>query len=125
MSDFPVVVLLIGEFSILQALRRAVLRYRLLDVMRGAVLCEHQQVLFVGFVSDARYRPDLRVAQCALGESLVDLRQLRQRVGYSYLFPGCVHADAALEIEPVRTRAQALLCPVFLFVEFANERQQA
>ena len=121
MCHLAIVVLLVGDLDILQSFGSAIFRHQLFDVMCGAVLGDHQQVIFIGLIGDASHRTNLRVAQGAVGKSFADFRQLSQRMCHTNLFPGRVHADTTLEIQPMGAGAQAQLCPILLLVEFADQ----
>ena len=101
MAEFPTAVLLIRRRGVLNSFGRTVFRYKLFDMMCCAMFGNHQEVVFVALVRNARHCTHFGITQLALGKPLIHLRQLCQRVCNSYFFTSSVHADATFEIEPV------------------------
>jgi len=118
-------VLPVGVIRVLQALAAAVFRHQLLDVMRGAVARDHQQVVLVAGVGDARHRPYLGIRQLAAAKRLADQRQVLERVRHPHFLARGAHADAALEVQPVGAGAEAGQAPVLVLVKLANQCEQA
>src|SRR5690606_12111697 len=110
---------------VLQPATAAILLHELLDVRRGAVARDLQQVALVLRRADARDRPDLGVADGALAVRRADLRQLRERIRDPHLLARRVHADAALVVEPVGTGVRPVQPPELVAVELADHLQHA
>ncbi len=64
----------VRKFDILQFLRTPVLRDQAFDMMGGAMRRDHQQVVFVRLVCDARHRSHFREAQRPVRKGLINLR---------------------------------------------------
>ena len=120
-AELAFAVLSLGHLGILQPIDHSVFRHQLFDVMRGAMLGDHHQVIFIARICDARHRSHLGIAQFASGQTLVDLWQRGQCPGHPHFFPGRVGINAAFEIEPVRAVSKAQISPAFFFIEFANQ----
>ena len=96
-----------------------------LDVGRGAVTGDHEQILFVVRRRDPGHGADLGEADPAGAKRLADKVQILEGVGYPDFLAGGAHSDAALPVQPVGARVQARACPALTLVELAYERQEA
>ena len=103
-----VLVLGIGPLGLLGALRAAMEADKLLHMLRGAVQSDVEEVGFVLRSGDAGQRPNLGVAELALGQRRGEQRQLRQRPGDADLLPRGMGIDAAGPGEPVGARQRPL-----------------
>ena len=98
--------------------------HELLHMLRGAVQPDVEQVGFVLRRCDAGQRPDLGVAELALGERLGEQRQLPQCAGNPNLLPRGVGIDAAGPGEPVGTGHRPLRGPDLAAVELGDEGEE-
>ena len=123
-GEAAVLVLGIGPLGLLRALRPAIEADELLDMLRGAVQPDVEEVGFVPAGGDAGQRPDLGVAELALGQRLGEQRQFGQRPGDAHLLSGGMDIDAAGPAQPVGARQRPLRRPDFAAVELGDEDKQ-
>ena len=124
-GETAVLVLGIGPLGLLGALRAAMEADELLDMLRGAVQSDVEEVDLVLRSGDAGQSPDLGVAELALRERLGEQRQLGQRSGDPYLLPSGMGVDAAGPAQPVGAGQRPLSGPDLAAVELGNEDEKA
>ena len=76
MAKFSLLMLPVRHLSFLQALAAAIGRDKFLDVIGRAVFGDHQQIVFIAFISNACHRPGFRVGQLTALEGPADLWQV-------------------------------------------------
>ena len=123
-GEAAVLVLRIGPLGLFGALRPAMQADELLHKLCGAVQSDVEEVDLILGSGDAGQRPDLGVAELALGQRLGEQRQLGQRSGDSDLLPCGVGIDAAGPAQPVGARQRPLRGPDFAAVELGDEGKQ-
>ena len=97
----------------------------LLDMLRGAVQPDVEEVGFVPGHRDTGQCPDLGVAELALGQRLGEQRQLGQRPGDTHLLTRRVGVDAAGPAQPVGAGQRPLRGPDLAAVELGDEDKQS
>ena len=100
-GEAAILVLGIGLLGLFRPLRSSMEANELLDMLRGAVQSDVEQVGFVLGGGDAGQCPDLGVAELTLRERLGEQRQLGQRAGDTNLLPRGVGIDTAGPAQPV------------------------
>ena len=123
-GEAAILVLGIGPLGLFGALRPAMEADELLDVLRGAVQSDVEEVGFVFRSGDAGQRPDLGVAELALGQRLGEQRQPGQRAGDANLLSGRVGVDTAGPAQPVCAGQRPLRAPDLAAVELGDEGKQ-
>ena len=123
-GEAPVLVLGIGLLGLFGALRPAMESDELLYMLRGAVQSDVEEVGFVPGGGDAGQRPDLGVAELALGQRLGEQRQPGQCACDPNLLTSGVGIDAAGPAQPVGARQRPLGSPDLTAVELSNEDKQ-
>ena len=103
----------------------AELSHQFLDVGGGAVLGNHDEVVFVLGGGDAGHRTDFGVADGAAAEGGAGQRQCWQRLGDADFLSGRAQRDAAFPVEPVGAGLDAPLAPAVLCVEGLQEHEEA
>ena len=124
-GEAAALVLGIGPLGLLRALRPAMEADELLHMLCGAVQSDVEEVGFVPAGGDAGQRPDLGVAELALGQRLGEQRQLRQRPGDTDLLARGMGIDAAGPAQPVGARQRPLRGPDLAAVELGDEGEEA
>ena len=124
-GEAAILVLGIGPLGLFGALRPAMEADELLDMLRGAVQSDVEEVGFVPRGGDSGQGPDLGVAELALGECLGEQRQFGQRPGDADLLPRSVGIDAAGPAQPVGAGQRPLGGPDLAAVELGDEGKQA
>ena len=123
-GEAAILVLGIGPFGLFRPLRSSMEADELLDMLRGAVQTDVEEVGFVPGHRDTGQRPDLGVTEFALGQRLGEQRQLRQRPGDTHLLPGGMGVDAAGPAQPVGARQRPLSGPDLAAVELGDEGEE-
>ena len=123
-GEAAILVLGIGPLGLFRALRPAMEADELLHMLRGTVQSDVEEVGFVPGGGDSGQRPDLGVAEFALGQRLGEQRQLGQRAGDADLLPGGMGVDTAGPAQPVCARQRALGSPDLAAVELGDEGKQ-
>ena len=124
-GEAAILVLGIGPFGLFGALRPAMEADELLDMLRCAVQSDVEEVGLVPGGDDAGQRPDLGVAELALGQRLGEQRQLGQRAGDADLLPRGVGIDAAGPAQPVGAGQRPLGGPDLSAVELRDEGEES
>ena len=123
-GETAVLVLGIGPLGLLGALRAAMEADELLDMLRGAMQPDIEEVGFIPGGGDAGQGPDLGVAEFALRQRFGEQRQLRQCTGDSDLLPRGVGVDAAGPAQPVGAGHRPLGGPDLAAVELGDEDEE-
>ncbi len=111
--------------QLLRFLAAAIRAHEFLDVLRGAVLGDHQQVVLRCGAGDTRDLARLGVAQAATRHRRGDLRQILERARDPHLLPRRAHRDSTLPVQPVRARLRGAVRPAISPIEFGDENQPA
>ena len=119
-GEAAVLVLGIGPRGLLRALRPAIQADELLQVLRGAVQSDVEEVGLVLRSGDAGQRANLGVAELAFGERLGEQRQFGQCPGDADLLPGGMGIDAAGPAQPVGAGQRPLVGPDLAAVELGD-----
>ena len=124
-GEAAILVLGIGPLGLFGALRPAVEADELLDMRRGAVQSDIEEVDLILGSGDSGQCPDLGVAELALGQRLGEQRQLGQRAGDADLLPRGMGIDAAGPAQPVGARQRPLCGPDLAAVELGDEGEES
>ena len=115
----------IGPLGLFGALGPAIQAHELLDMLRGAVQSDIEEVDLILGRGDAGQRPDLGVAELALRQRFGEQRQLGQCPGDADLLPRGMGIDAAGPAQPVGARQRPLGGPDLAAVELGDEGEES
>ncbi len=120
-------VLLLARLArqLLGVLAAAIRTHEFLDVLRRAVLGNHQQVVFGLGAGDTRDLTRLGVAQASACHRRGDLWQILERTGDPHFLSRRAHRDSTLPVQPMRTRLCRTVRPAIAPIEFGDENQPA
>ena len=96
----------------------------LLDMLRGAVQADVQEIVLVLGGGDAGQRPDLGVPEFTLGEGIGEQRQFGQRPGDAHFLPSGMGIDAARPAQPMSAGQRPLSGPDLAAVELGDEDEE-
>ena len=122
--EAAVLVLGVGPFGLLRALRPPMEADELLDMLRRAVQADVQEIVLVLGSGDAGQCPDLGVAELASGERLREQRQFGQGAGDADLLPSGMGIDAARPAQPMSAGQRPLSGPDLASVELGDECEE-
>ncbi|MDO8272934.1 MAG: hypothetical protein Q7U82_13630 [Gammaproteobacteria bacterium] len=124
-AEFTRVVVTLVTAVIRQALGAPIFSHQLLDVLRGAMQRHLQQHLFIFRRCGTGHSAHFGVADRAAAEGVVDGGELLQALRNAHFFTRSAEINAAVIVEPVRWRFDAVALPCGAFDERSEQRQKA
>ena len=124
-GEAAILVLSIGPLGLFGAFGLAMEADELLDVLRGAVQSDVEEIGLVLRSGDSGQGPDLGVAELALGQCLGEQRQPGECAGDTHFLPRGVGIDAAGPAQPMGAGQRPLRGPDLAAVELGDKGEES